>query len=221
MSCKYYAICMYLYISTFILYTIFMTQSEALLELLETEKVIRPRDLANHGISRITLYALQRQGKIEQSGRGLYMRVDQAWSLHHSLAEASKRVPHGIVCLISALSFHELGTQLPNAVWMAVDVHARKPNVDYPPLQIVRFSGEALGYGVEVKEIEGVAVPITSLAKTVADCFKYRNKIGLDVALEALRECRRGRRCTMDELWSAAAVCRMQNVMKPYLEAIW
>ncbi len=85
----------------------------------------------------------------------------------------------------------------------------------------MRFSGEALGYGVEVKEIEGVAVPITSLAKTVADCFKYRNKIGLDVALEALRECRRGRRCTMDELWSAAAVCRMQNVMKPYLEAIW
>lgn len=198
-----------------------MTYSEKLLKLLETEKIIRPRDLAGYGIPRITLYALQQQGKVQQSGRGLYMLTEQEWNLHHSLAEASKRVPHGVICLISALSFHELGTQLPNAVWMAIDVHARKPHVDYPPLQVVRFSGEALRYDIESHAIEGVTVQITSLAKTVADCFKYRNKIGLDVALEALRECRHGRRCTMDDIWQAAAVCRVQNVMKPYLEAIW
>ncbi len=139
---------------------------------------------------------------------------------HHSLAEASKRLPNGIVCLISALRFHNLTTQVPHEVWMAISEKARRPRVDYPPLRIARFSGPSLDYGVATKKVEGVAVRVFNPAKTVADCFQYRNKIGLDVPLEALRDCYRQRKATVDELWKAAKVCRVARVMQPYLESI-
>ena len=139
---------------------------------------------------------------------------------HHSLAEAAKRVPNGIICLISALRFHDLTTQAPHEVWIAISVKARRLRVDYPPLRIARFSGPSLDYGVTTKKVEGVAVRVFNPAKTVADCFKYRNKIGLDVALEALRDCYRRRKATMDELWKAARVCRVGRVMQPYLESV-
>lgn len=137
-----------------------------------------------------------------------------------TMAEASKRVPHGVVCLLSALRFHELTTQSPFEVWLAIGEKARLPKLDYPPLRTVRFSGDALAFGIEEHKAEGVDVRVYSPAKTVADCFKYRNKIGLDVAIEALRDCLRQRKATMDELWNAAKVCRMSKVMRPYLESI-
>ena len=122
--------------------------------------------------------------------------------------------------LLSALRFHGLTTQNPFEVWMAVGIKARRPELDWPPVRIVRFSGPALEYGVEEHDIEGITVRVYNAAKTVADCFKYRNKIGLDVAIEALRDCWRKQKATADELWAAAKVCRVTNVMRPYLESL-
>ncbi|MEC4814007.1 MAG: transcriptional regulator [Scytonema sp. PMC 1069.18] len=138
----------------------------------------------------------------------------------HSLVEAVKRVPHGVICLLSALSFYELTTQAPFEVGLAIPQKARAPKEDILPLRIVYMSGKALESGIEEYKIEGVSVPVYSPAKTVVDCFKFRNKIGLDVALEALRECLKQRRCTIDEIWHYAKICRMQNVMRPYLESL-
>jgi predicted transcriptional regulator of viral defense system len=141
-------------------------------------------------------------------------------SEHSALAEVARRHPRAVVCLLSALRFHELTTQAPFEVWLAIPNKARAPRLDYPPLRIVRFSERALIEGIEEHRIDGVPVRITNLARTVADCFKYRNKIGLDVALEALRESWKARRVTMDALWRYAQVCRVANVMRPYLEGL-
>jgi predicted transcriptional regulator of viral defense system len=153
-------------------------------------------------------------------GRGLYVPADADLTEHHTLAEASARVPNGVVCLLSALRFHGLTTQLAFQVWMAIEEKAWQPRVDHPPLRFVRFSGPAWTYGVERHVVEGVSVRIYSSAKTVADCFKYRHKIGIDVAVEALRETLRHRRATREELVRAAAACRMSRVMTPYLQAL-
>jgi len=139
---------------------------------------------------------------------------------NHSVAEACKKVPRGVICLLSALRLHGLTTQNPFEVWMAIDRKARLPKSDSPKLRLVRYSGDALTAGVEVRRIEQVPVRVYGVAKTVVDCFKYRNKIGLDEALEALRESRRERACTMDELWRYAKICRVANVMRPYLESV-
>lgn len=133
---------------------------------------------------------------------------------------ACKRVPHGVVCLLSALRFHEMTTQAPFEVWMAVDRSARLPEAPDLPLRIVRFSGEALSQGIEIHEVEGAEVRVYAPSKTVADCFKYRSKLGVDVAVEALRDYLRLRKGTVDELWRYAGVCRVQSVMRPYLEAL-
>jgi len=159
-------------------------------------------------------------GELERVGRGLYVPTGTKVTEHHTLVEAAVRVPHGIVCLLSALRFHDIGTQSPHEVWLAIDVTAWKPVVDWPPIRLVRFSGPALTFGVESHKLEGVPVRITSREKTVADCFKYRNKIGLDVALEALREYLRSRKRSVDELVRAAKICRVSRVMQPYLEAL-
>jgi predicted transcriptional regulator of viral defense system len=182
--------------------------------------VLRPRDLEPEGLSRETLRRLTAAGDLARRGRGLYVVAEAASSEHEMLATASARVPHGVVCLLSALRFHELTTQNPSDVWLAIDHKARAPAVRDLPLRIVRFSGKARVKGVEEHEIDGVTVRIYNPAKTVADCFKYRRKIGTDVALEALRDCWRSKRCTMDELCRYAAVCRVRNVMRPYLEAV-
>ena len=182
--------------------------------------VIRSRDLARYGIAREYLTRLTRAGLLERAGRGLYILPDAELTEHHSLAEAAKRVPAGIVCLLSALRFHDLTTQAPFEVWLALPPTARRPRASTPPLHVVRFSGWALTEGVEEHVIEGVLVRVYNPAKTVADCFKYRNKIGLDVALEALRETWRERQVTMDELWRYAEVCRVATVMRPYLESL-
>jgi predicted transcriptional regulator of viral defense system len=196
------------------------TQTDKVLELVQKEGVLRPRDLDPYGIPRIYLSRLHAAGKLQRIGRGLYVLPGTNVSEHRSLAEACKRVPKGVICLLSALRFHELTTQAPFEVWLAIGEKAWRPRVEYPPLRIVRFSSAALDAGVEEHRVEGVIVPVFTPAKTVADCFKYRNKIGLDVPIEALRECWRSRRCTMDDLWQYAKVCRVQNVMRPYLESL-
>lgn len=186
----------------------------------KSSSVLRTRDLEAHGIWRAELRSFVEQGVLQRIGRGLYTRRGVQAGENHSLAEVGKRVPRGIVCLLSALRFHGLTTQQPSEVWLALDAKARAPKADSLALRIVRFSGDALSEGVEEHVIEGITVKITNPAKTVADCFKFRNKIGLDVALEALRETWRGRRCDISELMRHARVCRVANVMRPYLESL-
>lgn len=199
-----------------------MSQStqEQVLRLVRQQGVLRPRDLDRHGLARTYVQRLYEQGKLERVGRGLYTLPEAPAGEHQSLAEAAKRVPHGVVCLLSALRFHELTTQSPSVVWLALDRKARLPKVDAPALRVVRFSGEALTAGVEVHELGGVAVRIYSPPKTVADCFKYRNKIGLDVALAALQDAWRKKKVSMKEIEMYAAICRVSRVMRPYLEAL-
>jgi predicted transcriptional regulator of viral defense system len=194
--------------------------TERILSLARQRGVLRLRDVTASGIHPEYVRRLVAEGRLTREGRGLYMLAGADITESHSLVEAARRVPGGVVCLLSALLFHGVGTQLPHQVWLAIDGKARLPRTDYPKLRIVRFSGAALRMGVEKHSIEGVDVRIYSVAKTVADCFKYRNKIGLDVALEALREGWRQRRFTMDELWEHAKVCRVANVMRPYLESL-
>ena len=186
----------------------------------KTSSILRTRDLEAHGIWRANLRDYVEQGVLTRVGRGLYTLVGVEAGENHSLAEVGKRVPQGTVCLLSALRFHGLTTQQPHETWLALDGRARSPKTDSLALRIVRFTGSALSEGREEHVIEGVPVKIYNPAKTVADCFKFRNKIGLDVALEALRETWRGRRCGMSELMRYARVCRVANVMRPYLESL-
>ena len=162
---------------------------------------------------------MQRAGEVEAIGWGLYRRTDAEPTELETVAAVSARVPGAIVCLLTALAMHEIGTQLPPEVWIALDRKARKPRFDDLPVRIVRFSGPMLTYGVATREVEGVPVKITSPARTVVDCFRYRNKIGLDVALEALRDALGRRLATPDEMVRAAEVCRIQTVIRPYLQA--
>ncbi len=182
--------------------------------------VLRTRDLEAHGIWRAKLRDYVEQGVLSKVGRGLYTRTGLKIGENHSLAEAGKRAPGATVCLLSALRFHGLTSQQPHEVWLAVDVKARAPKADSLAFRVVRFGGEALTEGREEHVIEGVPVKIYNPAKTVADCFKFRNKIGLDVALEALRETWRARRCSIPEIMRYARVCRVANVMRPYLESL-
>lgn len=197
-----------------------LTDREKTLKLARRRRGVTARDLAAAGIHRQVLSRLVESGEIERVVRGLYRLPEYPLTEHHGLAMASAAVPHGIVCLLSALQFHGIGTQLPSEVWMAIDRRARRPALKHPPLRVVRYTGAALTGGVESHRIEGQTVRVYNVAKTVADCFKYRNKIGLDVALEALREAWRTRRFTMDKLDRYAGICRVHRVMRPYLEAL-
>ena len=196
------------------------TDRDRTLKLARRRQGVTTRDLAEAGIHTQVLSRLVAAGEIERIARGMYRLPDHAVTEHHGLAIAAAAVPNAVVCLLSALQFHRIGTQLPSDVWMAIDRRARRPAVRYPPLRIVRYTGAALTEGIERHRIEGRELRVYGVAKTLADCFKYRNKIGLDVALEALREAWRARRFTMDELDRYAAVCRVQRVMQPYIEAL-
>jgi len=195
-------------------------KKDMVLELARKSGVVSAADVAALGVHHEYLRRLCAEKKLVRIGRGLYSLPDAEVTAHHSIAQAGKAVPKGVVCLLSALSFHEIGTQLPHHVWIAIDRRAAHPRVRRSHLRVVRFSGNALSAGIDEHQIEGVTVKIYNPAKTVADCFKYRNKIGLDVALEALREVIRDKRCTIDELWQYAKICRVADVMRPYAEAI-
>ena len=190
------------------------------LKLARRRRGVTARELAAAGIHRQVLSRLVESGEIERVVRGVYRLPEHPLTENYGLAMASAVVPHGVICLLSALQFHGIGTQLPSEVWIAIDRRARRPALKYPPLRVVRYSGAALTEGVESHRIEGQTVRVYNVAKTVADCFKYRNKIGLDVALEALREARRAKQASAEALWRYAKINRVANVMRPYLEAV-
>ena len=196
------------------------THAQRILRLASRRGLLRARDLARDDIPRATLSRLVARGELTQVSRGLYALPRQTRSGQHQLAEIAARIPQSVFCLLTALRFHQLTTQSPHEVWLAIPNKAHAPKLDYPPLHIVRFSGSSLTAGIESHNVDGALIRVYSVAKTVADCFKYRNKIGLDVALEALRECRREKRASNDELWHYAKLCRVANVMRPYLESI-
>lgn len=182
--------------------------------------ILRPRDLEEIGVPREYLRRLRDEGVLEQPARGLYVLASSKPTEHQTLLEVCKRVPQGVICLISALQFHELTTQLDHQVWIALPTKAWTPTFDSPRLRIMRYSPTTLAYGVEERRIGGAIVRVFNPAKTVADCFKFRNKVGLDVALEALRDAIRKRKATRDQIWKAAKVCRVANVMRPYMESL-
>ncbi|MDQ6771316.1 MAG: transcriptional regulator [Gemmatimonadota bacterium] len=180
----------------------------------------RPRDLQPLGISQYQILLLLAEGRVEKAGRGLYRLSDAEATELETIAMIASAVPHAIVCLISALRVHDIGTQSPRQVWLALDRKARKPTRLPAAVSIVRFSGQMLTYGVVTQSIQGVRVRITTPARTVIDCFRYRNKIGIDVAVEALRDSVRSRKATIGEIDRAAEVCRIRTVIAPYLEAL-
>jgi predicted transcriptional regulator of viral defense system len=192
-----------------------------LLSLAEKQPVLRARDVARQGIHTGTLTRLAKSGVLEKVGPGRYRLPRTARSTeHHDLTVATMAVPRSVVCLISALRFHDIGTQVPAEVWLAVPRGTRVPRVSTPPLRVVNVSTTVFDLGIEEHRIEGQAVRIYSLARTVADCFRFRNKIGLDVALEALTDAWRSKRLNLDELNRIAKKLRVQRVMQPYLETV-
>ena len=197
-----------------------MTETDQILDLVKRLGLVRPKDLNQHGIPVIYLRRLLHRGELVQPARGVYAVAGHEPTLHHSLAMVSKRIPRGVVCLLSALAYHDIGTQLPSVVWLAIDQRSRPLVTTDLPAKIVRFSAQSLVEGVEEHSVEGVTVRITNPAKTVADCFKFRNKVGLDIALEALRDAWRKRKVTMVELDRFAATNRVTHVMRPYLEML-
>ncbi|MCP4039143.1 MAG: transcriptional regulator [bacterium] len=196
-----------------------LTQTESR-DVASLPATFRPRDLEAQGIPRDRLQVWLRRGSVEQLARGLYQRVDADLGEHETIAMVAARVPRAVVCLLTALRVHDIGTQAPRKVWIAVDRKARKPRLDGLPVRIVRFSGPMLTYAVETRRVQGVRFRVTSPARTVVDCFRYRNKIGLDVALEALRDAFEQRRATVAEIVRAAEVCRARSVIRPYLETL-
>lgn len=196
------------------------TARKQILSLARSRGIISARQVEALDIHTELLTRLTREGVLERVSRGQYRLAGQPVSEHHGLVLAAAAVPNGVICLLSALAFHGIGTQMPDAVWIALRRGAWRPKLDYPPLRVARYSEAAFAAGVEHRDIEGQTVAIYGLAKTLADCFKFRNKIGLDVALEALSEAWRMRRITMADIEEYARICRVARVMQPYLEAL-
>lgn len=191
-----------------------------ILRLIKERGVVRPKDLEAHGFTRADLSRLVAQGSVVRQARGIYVAARHVPTAEHALAHVAARVPDAVFCLLTALRLHGLTTQSPAEVWIALPEKARRPRLDYPRLQVARFSGQALTEGIEERRAEGVALRVYSAAKTVADCFKYRNKIGIDVAVEALRDFSRKHRGGATDLARYARICRVARVMQPYLDAI-
>lgn len=197
------------------------TATEKVKEFVRTRGLVRPRDVEKAGLPQRLLYRLRDRGELLQTTSGLFRHPDSEVTEKHPYAEAAKKVPRGVVCLISALAFHEIGTQMPARIWMALNrANTWEPEFSEPPMEFVWFSGPAFEKGKETHLVEGVEVRVYSPAKTVADLFKYRKKIGLNVALEGLREGWRDGRFTMDELQHYAEICNVPEVMRPYLQAL-
>lgn len=195
------------------------TQKTRALHLLQSKGMLRLKDFLAEEIGQETLARLVREGEIVRPSRGLYQLADAPIDASQALAEAAALVPKGVICLISALQFHQITLQMPSAVWMAIERTAWKPKIGYPSIRFVRFSGWAMTEGVQRHSIQSRHVPITDPARTIVDCFRYRNKIGIDVAMEGLREGIRQRKCTSDQLWHYAKQARVWTIMRPYVEA--
>jgi predicted transcriptional regulator of viral defense system len=195
------------------------SKSEKLLKVAE-QGPIRARDLDELGIPRTYLRRLSDRGLLEQVDRGLYRLADALATEHHSIAQVAARVPSATICLLTALQLHDLTTEAPHVVWIMIDRKARPPALTYPKVKVVRASGNARSHGVEQRQVEGVKVKLTTPAKTVADCFRYRRHVGLKVALAALRDYLRKHRGGIDALVAAAKADRVYPLMKPYIEAL-
>ncbi|MBL1274488.1 MAG: transcriptional regulator [Ectothiorhodospiraceae bacterium] len=196
------------------------SKRQQVINLVRARPIVRPKDLTEQELSKDYLYILAKEGVIDRVGRGLYQWPGKDMGRHQSLVEIGKLVPKGVVALLSALNYHNITTQNPHQIWLAIDRKSWRPEIYYPPVRFVTMSSVTLHAGVEVHSLDGVSVNVFCLAKTVADCFKYRNKVGLDVALEALREGWAGHRFTMDELYRYADICRVRKVMQPYIESL-
>jgi predicted transcriptional regulator of viral defense system len=204
------------------------TQEQRVLALLKRQGMARHVELSDQGITPTTIARMREKGLIHRLGRGLYQLPDAQTDAHHTLAEAAKRVPKGVVCLVSALAYHELTDTIPRSVWMAIGPKDWRPVVSQPPLQIVRFSGKLLSEGIETHTIEGVTVHIYNPAKTVVDLFRYRQSAGkrykhspgLNLALEGLREALRERKATPAKIAEYAIEAGIWKVVQPYLEAM-
>ena len=187
---------------------------------LATHGIARLAELRNAGVTAATVSRMERDGEVSRLARGLYQLSDAPLDANHSLAEVAKRVPKGVVCLVSALAFHGLTDQLPKKVWLAVGQKDWTPRPDGAPIRIVRFTDALLTEAVETHFVEGVPVKIFGIVKTVADCFRYRNKIGLSVAIEGLQEALRQRKTTPGEIAAQAEHGGVATVIRPYLEAL-
>ena len=196
------------------------THAQRILSLARQKGLLRASDLDAIEAPRVVLTRLTEAGLLERVSRGLYRLPSHPGSEHEGLATIAAKVPQAVFCLLTALQFHELTTQLPRQVWIAMPRGSHVPRVDYPPIKMVQMTGAVYTAGIEEHLRDGVTLRVYSAAKTVADCFKHRNKIGLDVALEALKDARAERMASADDLWRYAKVCRVANVMRPYLEAI-
>jgi predicted transcriptional regulator of viral defense system len=196
------------------------THIQRVLDLASQKGLLRASDLDAVDAPRVVLTRLAAAGLLDKVGRGLYRLPGHPGSEHEGLAAIATKVPQAVFCLLTALQFHELTTQLPRQIWIAMPRGSHVPRIGYPPIKMVQMTGEVYSEGVETVERDGVKLRVYGVAKTVADCFKHRNKIGLDVALEALKDVRAKRKATADDLWRYAKICRVANVMRPYLEAV-
>jgi predicted transcriptional regulator of viral defense system len=196
------------------------THTQRVLDLATRRGLLRANDLDDIGSPRAVLTRLAESGLIERVARGLYRLPDAQVSELESLGTIATKAPQAVFCLLTALQFHELTTQLPRQVWIAMPRGSHTPRIEYPPVKMVQFTGEAYSAGVDEVERDGIKLRVYSAAKTVADCFKHRNKIGLDVALEALKDARSRNKASVDDIWHFAKICRVANVMRPYLESI-
>ena len=196
------------------------TQTQRVLDLVRQMGTLRPTNLQDIDIPRVVLTRLTASGQLEKVGRGLYRLPDAPISEQESLVTIAVKVPHAVFCLLTALQIHELTTQLPRQIWIAMPQGSHTPKIDYPPVKMVQFTGDAFSEGIEVIQSDRVALRVYSVAKTVADCFKHRNKIGLDVAIEALKDALAQKKASANDLWRFAKICRVANVMRPYLETL-
>ena len=197
-----------------------MNQADHILQLARRQRLLRAADVREHGWSPQLLIRLHQSGELQRVARGLYGLPDAEITEHQTLIEVCQRVPKAVLCLLSALQFHEIGTQLPNDVWIALPEGSQTPALSYPLLRITRLRGAAYHDGIQTVTDHGAPIRVYSAAKTVTDCFKFRNKIGLDVALDALKDAWRSRKVTMAELSHFAKINRVERVMQPYLEAV-
>lgn len=195
------------------------TLSERTLNLARQQGTLRSSDLKAAGIPRVVLTRLTQANLLEKIGSGLYRLPNALCSEHEGMATVALKAPQAVFCLLSALQFHELTTQLPREQWIALPRGIQAPRLQHPPIKRMQFTGKAYSEGIAIHCIDQTPIKIYSIAKTIADCFKYRNKIGIDVALEALKDARKQNKVSMDELWHFAKICRVTNVMRPYLEA--
>src|SRR3989338_381529 len=196
------------------------THEKQVLKLIKQKLTLRSSDLQAIGVPRVVLTRMVREGVLEKVSRGLYRKPNTFLSENETLVDIALVAPRAIFCLLSALQFHGLTTQLPREVWIAMPQGSRAPKMDYPPIRMMRFSGKTYSEGIQTVVRDRVALKIYSPAKTVVDCFKFRNKVGLDVALEALKDALKKKKATREELYYFAKIERVIKIILPYLEAM-